>query len=267
VTTSTAPAPPADSKYLDKILGILALANDPATLPEAAKNYTEQAQRLMTKWGIEEEQLRVARAARGADEPVGDERVWIPYSPYQSTQLQLWQVAAEQNGVQAVLISGAYRVHPDTGEYQKGSWYELFGFETGRTLTKLLAASLTVQAEHEFRTAGVQSRMAAETSHPGHRIRWKNGFVAGFAAGAAAKLARARRETVDATPGSALALVDRDALVLKAVSDKYNKLGKSKSSAGQGSGSAQLEGYLAGKQADVGQTGLGTTGAARGELS
>ena len=59
------------AKMLAKVQGLLAVAEDSATLPAAAENYRAQAQAIMTKYRIEEEELRQTKIASGtAAKPV-----------------------------------------------------------------------------------------------------------------------------------------------------------------------------------------------------
>lgn len=233
-------------KRMDKIIALLKQAEG-TNHPEEAKTFTAKAQALMTEWEIDEAQLAERAAKNGGPvELPADHKVWIPYSPYQTSHIQVWLQAYEAQGCKAVWLSNSY--NPEVPS-QKGGWLHVFGFQSSITIGSMLGASLAIQAETEFRTDGVQYRMFAQTSHPGHRIKWKNSFLLGYAAGVGKQLADAKAAAMrEAGTGAELVFVGRAALVQDALNSRYNRLRKGNTSAG-GYAGATNDGYRAGLRA------------------
>lgn len=256
MTTATA-AP----KYLDRIIALLAKAEDPAATPEEAKAYAAKAQELATKWQIDEAQLASHRPASSVGEEPGQTAIWFDFGPYMLMRIQLLNVVAEANGCKLVYTPGLYKrdryfqkVANKKGGYAKGAKARIYGFESGRQVTQLVYASLLIQLENEFAKPYIQRQLAYEAPKAGNRIKWKNGFVQGFAQGVQLRFIQAAKRVTDDVPGSALALRDRGEQVAQYMAEDCGKVRQQKSSAGGYSG--RTEGFVAGKRADIGQTGL-----------
>lgn len=204
----------------------------------------------MIKWGIEEAQL--AAAGRDAQAPeVGVTRTFVEYSPYQTPKIHLLSIVAVSQGCRVVLTNTHYGP-----EGQRGKWADIIGLPQQREFTEMLYASLLVQSANEFQSREVQERMFAETSHPGHRIKWRNGFVLGYASAIGQRFRDREREVVSAT-GSALVLRDRDKMVASYMDDNYSKLGKLKAKAGGHAG--RSSGHAAAQRADLGDPRVSAT--------
>jgi hypothetical protein len=248
-----------EDKRLQLILKLLAQAEG-TNHPEEAKTFSAKAQKLMTEWQVDEAKLAEAAAASGApvQELPSDEKVWMPGTMYKASTVQVWNAAMEANGVKLIMVAGErfyenWKKEGYTRPYIRGTYYHLFGFEKNILLGKMLAASLMVQMEREFRSDAVQQRMRWETTSAPSKVQWKNGFIFGYASAVSAKLQAAKRAATR-EPGTELVLVRRDELVQKSVADTYPKLGKSSSTAGQGYNSSRTLGREAGSRANVGGT-------------
>lgn len=229
----------------------------------AAASYNAKAQELMTKWSIEEAQIAGMRNAGSTDIDVT--YLWEPYSPYQEPKIQLLSTVARHNNCQVLVTKGCYRSTGRDGTFRdryytnsKGGaqkWVKIhvIGRQRDREFTEMLYTSLLVQCETEFQSREVQDRMAAQTFHPGHRIRWRNSFVQGYSLGVGRRLLDAKQTVINATPGAALVLADSSQAVTQWVGEKYGKLGAGKGS-NAGGGAGLLEGREAGLRADVGQS-------------
>jgi hypothetical protein len=250
------------SNMLTKVQALLTKAERGAT-PEEAKLLVAKAQELMVKYAISEAML--AQAKPGEErEPIETLNLWIEFSPYQTPKVYLLNVVARANDCRIVLTQAYKRddqgqyVYDAKGRLVKGQRATVVGFATSLKFVEQLYTSLLVQAEVEFRTPAVQDLMFAQTSHPGHRIKWRNDFMLGFNSGVGRKLHEARKTVVDqAGTGSELALLDRNQLVQAEYERLFPKLKTMKASAGGGSAAAWHSGRAAGQRADVGQTKVG----------
>lgn len=252
-----------NDSMINKIVGLLAKAES-TSHPEEAKAYSAKAQALMTKYQIDEARLAAAAAANGAVEQVpADERIWMPGTMYKASTMQLWYNVMVANGVEMVVTSGEryyenWKKEGYTRPYIRGTYYHLFGFPRQLETAKMLATSLMLQMENEFRSQKVQDIMGYETTTAPSKVQWKNGFIFGYAAEISRKLLAAKR-SAESEPGTALVLVRRDELVKEAKSKAYPKLHKVSSSAGQGYNSGRALGREAGSRADIGQTRVSNT--------
>lgn len=236
-----------NTKRLTKIQALLAKAEHGAT-PEEAKSLVAKAQELMVKWGIEEAQLRAAgREAQIAD--IGVTQMWVEYSPYQTPKIGLLVTVARSQDCQIVKSSGCYDA---TGA--RGSWVQVIGTSRKREFVGMLYTSLLVQAATEFQSPKVQTRLFTETSHPGHRIKWRNGFMNGYAIAIGKRLRDMKKATEDQAesdqPGTSVVLANEADMVKSYVRDKYPRLRTDQARAGGTAG--RSSGHEAAQRADLG---------------
>lgn len=239
---------------------------------EAAASYQAKAQELMTKWSIEEAQLAGLRDAGSIE--IGVTYLWEPFSPYQEPKIQLIDAIARHNGCKTPETKGCWREDPNStaptyylrlvrnakGQPIKHTKIHLIGRPRDREFVEMLYTSLLLQAQIEFESKAVQEQMAAQTSHPGHRIRWRNSFIQGYVSGVDARLREAKRTVVNSTPGAALVLADASKLVDGWIKGEYGKLGKGRlPQSGGGFGAARMAGTAAGLRADIGQARVGNS--------
>lgn len=240
---------------LDKIRALLAKAEGTNHPPEA-QAFTAKAHDLMIQWGIEDAELQAAGRKAEDTGSIGVTRVWMPYSPYQTPHIWLLTGIAKAVDCRTVKYTGAVRKNTK-GSYDKGSWMHIIGFERDRDFTEAMYTSLMLQAESEFQSDAVQEQMFAETSHPGHRIRWRNAFMAAFARRVNTRMWEARKGARDEVAEStALVLRDRKTAVDNWVDDNVGPLSKGARS-GMGGGAGSLAGDRAGRKADIGSAKVG----------
>lgn len=252
-----------DTKVLDRIRKLLAKAESTTHAEEAAA-FTAKAQELMQRHAIDEALL--ASQDGKLREEITTIVVTIDYSPYQSPKEQLLHEIATATDCRAVFTAGYDRDRKTkAGGYQRVSRASITGYKSDLEFVELLYTSLLLQQESAFRAPDVQDRMFIETSHPGHRIKWRNSFAMSFADRIGQRMRQARAATrqqaqAEAPTGTSVALVlaDRKALVDQAFNEKYPKLRtKHSSSGGYASGSAA--GRAAGDRANLGGTGVGSS--------
>jgi hypothetical protein len=244
-----------EDSRLNKIVKLLAQAES-TTHPEEAKTFSAKAQALMTEWQIDEAQLAEAAAKNGAvSEVPADEKIFLPGTQYQASTLQIWCHALKANGVRLVTLSGEkyfedWKERNYSYPTRKGVWLHMFGFEHNITMGKMLAASLMLQMENEYQAPDVQLMRRLEAGPGTGSIKWKNGFIFGYARAIGVKLEAAKRAVV----GTELVLVRRDEIVDTRVKEVYAKLGKKSTSAGRGRNSSHSLGHAAGNRANLGNS-------------
>lgn len=246
---------------LDKVRKLLATAESYARSGniEAAQSYTDKANALMVQYSISEHALAGYRKAKTADIKVA--KVEIPYSPYQGPKEQLLGSVCRHNDCRVVLSQRWG--HDSKGKSIRWQEATIVGFEADIEFAQVLYTSLLLQAEQEFLTPAVQERLFAETSHPGHRIRWRNDFMGAFGGRVAGRMLQAKRDArsaaAAAAPGSDFlpVLASKSALVDQRLGEMYGKLRSKQSSFGGAGGSGRGMGRAAGDRADLGGARMG----------
>lgn len=247
-----------DLGRMAKIQALLAKAES-STFPEEAKVFTAKAYELMEKWAIDEAMMR---GMRPESIEVGTVKFDLAYSPYLAPKRQLLHVLALHFDCRAVFTSYTNRYTSDKSK-RNVSYVTLVGMEKDLQFVRMLFTSLLLQADIEFLTDAVQSACRTETSHPGHRIKWRNTWMLGYINGIMVKLAErkrfARAEAENATPGVGLVLASKKDRVDKAFNDQVGRTKTMRSNASFAGGSAYGSGRDAGGRADVGDPRVGGT--------
>lgn len=254
---------------LEVIRKLLAQAES-TTHPAEAETFVAKAQELMTRWAIDDEMLEASKHLDEAAGEIGSELLLIDANEYRAPKINLLNTVAQANSSRIILM-GKQTYVPDSSRPQgrrRVQKVELIGYGRDRAFVQMLWTSLLTQAEHEFNLPKQQESMRRQmnTFEPnkrgGFRIRWHNTFMTGFVSGVGLNLARSRQATVKNVDGEAssdtttLVLASRSARVDAALADMHPRLGKaSRSSAGQGPGSAWAGGRAAGERADLGGRG------------
>jgi hypothetical protein len=245
-------------RILDKVRKLLAKAEGTNNQHEA-EAFTAKAQELITEWAITDAMVAANRGAHSAKATTAT--IVIDYSPYQGPKEAMLDVVARANNCRVVLAATVDQERRKGNGYQRVSEATIIGFPADLQAVEILFTSLLLQAERAFLAPDVQVAMAIETSHPGHRIRWRNAFTLGYISGVRHKLAEAKKaaetKAEASTPGVALVLADRKGLVEQRTVELFPHLRANKMSAGQGAGTAAGHGRIAGKNADLGQPRVG----------
>lgn len=232
---------------LAKIRGLLDKA-EATTFAAEAEAFTAKATQLMAKYRIDQAMLDAARPA-AQRRAVVERHVKLGSGPYVRTRLSLLSAAADANDVRVL-----------TSVRHDGRVGHLIGTVDDVEATEMLYTSLAIQAARD--TAKIAG------SSPGQTRRQRRSFLAGFAASVDARLtaqnAAAAAEAERATPGVAIVLADKSALVDDWVRGRYGRVGSlRRTGTGTHSGSYQ-KGVAAGNRADLGATRVGS--GARGAL-
>ncbi|MFG3342378.1 DUF2786 domain-containing protein [Glycomyces sp. NPDC048151] len=232
-----------DAKHLDRVRQLLAIAEDPATSPEAAEVHTAKAMELLAKYGID-----AALLADTGERPdtVQGRQIDLP-APFALDKAHLYNAIARALRCQLIDITapvgqGHRRVH-------------VFGYTADLDRAALLYTSLLHQRE------------IALIAAPGPRGReskaaYKRSFYQAFAGTIGRRLReaehRARSQAAPATSGRSTDLVLADRT--RAVTAMFNQCYPTYRNNGRRlSGTGREAGRAAGQRADLGGERIGAT--------
>ena len=230
-----------------KIEKLLRLAERAGT-PEEAEAASRMAERLMTKWGIEEAVLRA-----NMTDDAKPEQIVTKYGPLLSHILVKARIAVMSAVVRGMGNMQVYRL--TVGKQGK---LAVCGFESDVDRALVLAESLLLQADHAVAYWAKHSPEARILK--GNQLLYaKRQFLFGFAGEVQRRLIEMREEETakhDDAPGTALVLRDRG----KMVEDHFNANGLTlrqgrSLKAGLTGGAAGRE---AGSRANLGGTQIGS---------
>jgi hypothetical protein len=243
-----------DEKRLAKIRALLAKAES-TTFPEEAKTFTAKAQELMVEWAIDDAMISQFKDAEKVE--ITTVRIDLNWGPFLTPQQTLLNGLATVRDCKAIMTS--YKTWNDSGTGKiHVCFIDLVGFPRDLEFVQMLYTSLRLQSQSEFLTDAVQARMVAETSHPGHRTRWRNGFMMGYNAEVIRRLWEVRRATEETaegvSPGVGLVLADRKSLVESEFERLHPERRTIHARAGESAGSSQDLGREAGSRSDIGNT-------------
>lgn len=229
---------------LAKIRKLLAKAEDPASSPAEAETYTAKAAQLIADYGID-------AALLAADDPGSDrvaDRVVTLDAPYARDKAHLLHDVAVGLRCRAVLRQKSAPQCPT--EFS----VHLFGHESDLARADLLFTSLLMQSTQRLATTVVPPSE--------HKAAFRRSWQAGFRMSIARRLAEAEaRAEQSATSrvshdgrSTGLVLADRSGAVEDTMRDAYPHLARARPRTLSGSG--MRDGYVAGTQADLGETRL-----------
>lgn len=230
----------------------LLLAKAEGTDNEAERDaFTEKAQRLMLKWGIEEADLE----ARGEVQP---EPVVRDQKTYKGALAETMPAFANS------LAHGMGGVKIVKSSYRNTHTVYVVGHQSDVDNFWLMMNSLEAQARTAckvwWKTAEEAAWIKGWERYKAHRD-----FVTAFGSVCGRRLRAFRTEVQqEATPGAALVLVSKDERVAEKFTEFYPRLGKARGLAGGISGAAA--GHEAGRKAHLGGKGISGAGSA-GALS
>lgn len=228
-------------KKIDLIAQLLAKAE--STTPEEAEALTEHAERLMIKYGIEQAAIDSRRAKAGE---ASEKIVEISLDFTGAYRLEFASL-----GAAVCKALGSLRCLQST---YKNKWARLYviGFESDAKQAELLIKSLQVQSMVAVRAWWKLNKQDYSWQASYDQEAARRSFVRGFGRGAAERIAANLNQAVqEATTGTELVLLDRDAKVQDYV-DSIPTV-RSRARGGKGSGSALVGGYHAGQQASTGE--------------
>lgn len=226
----------------DKIAKLLAKAEGTDN-PDEAKTYSEAAERLMLKWGIEAAELEAAGEIK-PEEIVTRSVVFT--GDYARTWLEFATAAAQGFGALGPMVAKSRASSAMT--------FYVVGHETDVTLFLQLLHSLQLQAMTAVRKWW-RTAPEREWLTPWEGYQSRRSFLLEYGYVVAARLSEIRRSTQqEASTGAALVLVDKAAKVQNHMDGLGLKAGKER---GLDHGfSGRAAGAQAGREADIGQTTL-----------
>ena len=243
-------------KYAEKINALLRKAE--STTPEEAELLFAKAAELMAKYQIDEAMLHAKQPeARGT---VQRERfVSISIWRFPINELK-WRIAMAM-GLKVIQLQKDIWREVGGKTYKQNEHLEVFGFKGDLDLYKVLITSLEIQMMRAENTWWQEhSHLYSRESHSAqHRVR--RGFMFAFSKGAQAKyteLNKKAEKAAEAEHGTSVALVLRDKSleIQDAFKSAYPHTSTVKDRMGRGDAYAQSAGYVAGQNADVGQSGV-----------
>jgi uncharacterized protein DUF2786 len=226
----------------DKVRKLLTQAEDPAATPEEAQTFTMKAQQLMSKYSIDQ-----AMVLDTGKTGVITARGWEVPGPYANRKVGLVSAVARANECRAIYTDlGGGRRH-----------IEVVGYPTDVDWVETLSGSLDIQLAGALLTA-------TRAKPPGvHGRTFNVGFVQGFIAEIATRLAKARQQAIaeaDAVAGSqvpsggssaALVLLDKGKRVEDEFKVRHPRVRTAYQSVRLQSWSGYAPGRAAGKRASL----------------
>lgn len=249
-------------KYADKISKLLRKAE--STTPEEADLLIAKAQELMRQYAISEAMLDAARGIE-RDEIVQEEFIYVGIMRKELGLLG-WRVLVANN-CKGVLTTWMTR-EVNGKMYKQTHVYTATGFKTDVDRARMLDASLQVQAASAMASWWKTKDSSWMSKTQTHRERQQ--FLYGYATAVGARLAAANkagkaaaikdesdRTGADATTSVEMVLASRTDRVNDWYDKKYGKTLRSvRMSYGGGSAGAHSAGSEAGRNANIGQTGV-----------
>ena len=223
---------------LDLITKLLAKAE--STTPEEAEALTEHAERLMVKYGIEQARIdeRRAHAGQSREEIVQEQVSFVGSYARDMRELGI--------GISRAL--GTLRLLQ--ADFGAVSVLYLVGYQSDVQQARILTASLQVQAMVAMRTWWKERRDDYRWSSDSERRRARSGFVRGFGAGAASRIAESRRSIVEESgSGTELVLTSRRERVDAVADGMGSRRARRRHGADAG---AFVHGHRSGREAQTG---------------
>ncbi|MBT26697.1 MAG: hypothetical protein CML60_09930 [Rhodobacteraceae bacterium] len=241
-------------KVLSRVRKLLNQAES-TEFEEEAQTFLAHAERLMTKYDIEEALL--TQAGKPTGDVISARQFYVDAGSYQAPQMSLIAGVARAHDLNDIV-----QLAPVHIEGKKKIPVEVWGYETDLEYLDMLITSLFLQAVEGLQKPEVLAQMADECYYPAHKIAWKNAFMLGFAGRVSSRLSEAAdeakqevvEEQADVTSQSVeLALMDKSKLVTEAFKSRYGRLTRGgTSSAGSRGGSGGSYGRKAGDRARLG---------------
>ena len=241
--------------YAEKIAKLLRKAE--STSPEEAALLYAKAQELMTKYAIDEAMIAAAKGDKTSDPILHEE--FVLTGGFRVALGNLTYQVLINNGLKAVLLQGGWR--EVGGKVVKQTYIlEATGFKSDLNRARILDTSLQLQAATAM-TAWWKENRDLYSDREGFLARRQ--FLFSFAAGAGEKLrtatarGKAAAEAEHSASSVALVLRDRSLMVQDEFTKRHPNLKNVKSRQTAGSAWAGAAGREAGRNADVGQPGVG----------
>lgn len=240
------------ARMLEKVKKLLNKAEDPACTMHEAEALNEKAAELVAKYGIEEAML--AKENPSKPEKIVSMKMRF-HQPYASSKLSLAYIIATAFRCQSVsLMIWNYETN------KKEKILHVIGYESDVRRADFLYTHLMLQAQTGVILSDLDKPFYENTKS------WRTSWLQGFNVAVRKRLekmeAKVVKEAETTTPGTALVVADRSALVAVAFKDLYPKTRTTYSAGSQGSGRGA--GYDAGNRADIGHGRIGSNSKALG---
>jgi hypothetical protein len=259
-----------NAKRADKIAKLLRKA-EASDNEHERQSLTEAAERLMIQWGIEDAMIRAAQAGQDASNVQTDkitERSTVYRGRFARAYLEIGAQAAGALGLKT------FYIQPDWDELTQnfvktpGSLLKLIlvGFESDIALAMQLGDSLVNQGRHALNVWWAKAKsdddpywaMQIRNSTAHEKFVSQREFLFQFGYEAAYRIYTLYRRvqndmTAQHGQSTELALLDRDALLEKYMSENHGNLRKDRIRARSNLGGAIDAGKEAGRRADIGQ--------------
>lgn len=248
-------------KMADKIQKLLALAEAEAKAGNEAARDTllEKAAALQLKYAIEDAMLFKQHGVT-VDQIIFADFCRESNTPLIKAKRQLINEVAYLNRGKAVMMPEwqdckPSKRHPNGRKFNQRAFIRVYAHESDLTFISQLYTSLILQMQ----TAMASEEKQAEAAY-GTKITnaWRVSFAYGYVGRVATRMHQAKRRNEAAeetsTPGTALVLADRQALVTSHIQGLLGKLKKSKVRHDDNDYEGRRAGALAGNRADVGGT-------------
>lgn len=226
-----------DDKVMDRVKALLKLA-ERAGSDHEAELAREKAMALMLKHSIDEAMIQ-ERPDHKREELISRT---VKVKGYAKAKLYMMHRVAEGLGLKSLQYTN------DRYGWSEGTG-QVFGWESDVEAFDVLFASLMMQAETEC------ARSIRENPYSEHGRSFKQSFLIAFAQRVGARLRQQRQqviaETDISTPGTALAVVDRDRAVVSRWEQLHPDLGKGTGIRNSGAAGARA-GRAAGDRANIG---------------
>lgn len=213
--------------------------------PAEAEAFFAKAAALQSKHAIDEIMLNAA-AGKKRDDIITKE---FPFTGgYARANIMMLDALGKVLNCRVIIVTNW------SSNKSKAETGRVHGFRSDIERLEILFSSLMIQATRQLKPWAKEHTYSHQTAAQKYQAR--KSFLIGFGLGAAQKLKEAMTEVVDSTPGSGLVLVDRKDQVDRHVDDSYGKLGTTSTKRDY---AAEGHGRRAGRNADLGQRGVGGT--------
>ncbi|MFM7069790.1 MAG: DUF2786 domain-containing protein [Actinomycetes bacterium] len=227
---------PSGDRRLATVRGLLAKA-EASEFPEEAAAFFEKASELIARYAIDEALLWSNVGVE--DRPTPAEITIEVHPPYLSQKAVLVNAVAEAHGCRAVRLMARSRSGASVERVS------VVGFASDLRWVEILVTSLLVQlaaAMLHGQPTGLSSSQSAA---------WRRSFIAGFTDEVANRLSADRQEATSASvPGTAVVLLNREALVAADFSRRHPRVRSSWVSSGS-SVAGRDAGRAAGREASL----------------
>jgi RNase P subunit RPR2 len=248
-----------------RIAGLLASAEDAAKQgnEKLRDNYLEKASALQLQYAIDDVMAQRAGQA-DADTIISARFCEESNTPLVKAKRILINTVANHARGKAVL-RGAWKTRT-TGQrkgermWDKRAYVEVFAHESDLAFITALYTSLIVQmqtmmaADESGASPSGQPPMVTGKVTSAWRVSYAHGWVTRIGHRLQEMKARQERDVEISTPGTALVLRDRDALVMNHVSAAFGNLRTSRHPVSDRDAGGRQAGYVAGGRADLGAT-------------